>query len=363
MFAASSSTCAVKPSKKRPYSSFNLYEEIDSEELGAETEAEKHLKALVQKQLNKKLSVEEQFAQHRTFSHPSTYTSPTQLIKGACTLEKFKEIEQNEELHQELQRCGLSEDEIANYLLYKSGKTKGNCKVDPDMWTNYINGIKEKIKAHNEELLKPQTFKNVKKLTRHEMDIEKTLYAGCTNKTNLSTLVSVLEENHPTEIDSAFTHIKNLSKKLLTLKKKKLNAICNKQNLTSQEITDNFQYDCNIHHVIIPLGEDEVKEKRLNIDEIRKLPRFENYELGNPSKVLYIKNLHKKITINELRSLFGLFEEENKLPIEYRLCTGRMKGQAFLKFSSVDTAGKALKHANGYMLREKPMIIEFGHQK
>lgn len=42
--------------------------------------------------------------------------------------------------------------------------------------------------------------------------------------------------------------------------------------------------------------------------------------------------MHKKITVHELRSLFGVFEEENRLPIEYRICTGRMKGQAFVKF-------------------------------
>lgn len=45
---------------KRPHSTFTLYdEEVDADEMGAETEAEKHLKVLLQKQLNTKLSVKE----------------------------------------------------------------------------------------------------------------------------------------------------------------------------------------------------------------------------------------------------------------------------------------------------------------
>lgn len=158
------------------------------------------------------------------------------------------------------------------------------------MWTNYISTIEEKIKGHNEDLLKPQTFRNVKKLTRHEMDIEKSLYAGCPDKSKLATLVSVSEGNHSTEVDSAFSHIKNIAQKLVKIKKKKSKSLANnKQGLSSQKTTDSdvesLQYDSNIHHVIIPLDENEVKEKRFSIDEIKQIPRFENYSIGNPSKV------------------------------------------------------------------------------
>lgn len=126
------------------------------------------------------------------------------------------------------------------------------------------------------------------------MEIEKSLYAGCPDKSKLSALVAIVEENKSTDINSAFKHIKNLSEKMLLSKKKKM-QITLKQSLNAanndESVSDNsdFHYDSNIHHVNIPLEENEVEEKRLSIEEIRNIPKFENYEPGNPSKVTEYK--------------------------------------------------------------------------
>ncbi|XP_054713795.1 RNA-binding protein 41-like [Uloborus diversus] len=358
------------PSKglKRPSS--GIYDDdIDPEDIGIETEAEKQMKVLLQKQLNTKISVKDQFAQHKKFVTPSTYNSLTELIKGKCSLEKFKEIEKNEEVHQELQRCGLSEEEIKDYLEFKTGKK--SAMMNPTVWNEYMNQIESRIKKHNEELMQPQLFTNVKKLTRHEMELEKTLYAGCADKSKLAPLVVVEDTVLPTEVDSAFNHIKNLSEKLLeNFKKKKkqkskITDTIETENLNVEVMPDDIgqnSYDPNIHHVIVPLEESEVAKKRLSIEEIKSIPRFENYSIGTPSKTLYLKNLHPKITAHELRSVFSSFEEENKSPINYKICSGRMKGQAFVHFNDVKVSEKALHYANGYMLREKPIIIEFGRK-
>lgn len=37
--------------------------------------------------------------------------------------------------------------------------------------------------------------------------------------------------------------------------------------------------------------------------------------------------------------------------------SGRLKGQAFLKFKSIEMAQKALLKTNGYILHDKPMIV------
>jgi U11/U12 small nuclear ribonucleoprotein 65 kDa protein len=42
---------------------------------------------------------------------------------------------------------------------------------------------------------------------------------------------------------------------------------------------------------------------------------------------------------------------------------GRMKGQAFVTFPSVPQAQRALEEANGYILNDKPMVIQFGRSK
>uniref|UniRef100_A0A1B6DYP9 RRM domain-containing protein n=1 Tax=Clastoptera arizonana TaxID=38151 RepID=A0A1B6DYP9_9HEMI len=38
---------------------------------------------------------------------------------------------------------------------------------------------------------------------------------------------------------------------------------------------------------------------------------------------------------------------------------GRMKGQAFVSLQTVELAQKALKETNGYILKEKPMVVQF----
>lgn len=38
---------------------------------------------------------------------------------------------------------------------------------------------------------------------------------------------------------------------------------------------------------------------------------------------------------------------------------GRMKGQAFVTLQSVELAQKALKETNGYILKDKPLVVQF----
>lgn len=47
-------------------------------------------------------------------------------------------------------------------------------------------------------------------------------------------------------------------------------------------------------------------------------------------QVLCVKNLSPQASVAQLVALFSRFEQENGLPVVYRLLTGRMKGQAFI---------------------------------
>jgi U11/U12 small nuclear ribonucleoprotein SNRNP65 len=38
---------------------------------------------------------------------------------------------------------------------------------------------------------------------------------------------------------------------------------------------------------------------------------------------------------------------------------GRMKGQAFITLQSVEQAQTALRETNGYILKDKPMVVQF----
>ncbi|MCO5595878.1 hypothetical protein L7F22_049929 [Adiantum nelumboides] len=111
------------------------------------------------------------------------------------------------------------------------------------------------------------------------------------------------------------------------------------------------------------VSEAEILRNRLSQEEIQNLPcgKFAKYSPGNPSHVLYIKNLSKDVTEADLVTLFIRYQNQDQ-PLLFRLMKrGRMKGQAFVTFSDEKTASKALQLLNGYKLSGKPMVIEFGH--
>lgn len=109
------------------------------------------------------------------------------------------------------------------------------------------------------------------------------------------------------------------------------------------------------------LSEEEISSNRESDDTIRSIPRFRNYEPGKPSKVLCVKNLAAQATVAQLVALFSRFEQNG--PMVYKLLTGRLKGQAFVTLSDVETAQKALDLLHGYRLLGKPMVVEFGREK
>lgn len=107
-----------------------------------------------------------------------------------------------------------------------------------------------------------------------------------------------------------------------------------------------------------------IESQKLPPEEILSLPMFKNYSAGNPSSVLYIKNLAKDVVLDDFHFIFGsLFGsiDAAKASLSVKLMQeGRMRGQAFVTFPSVELAHRALNLVNGYVFKGKPMIIQFG---
>jgi len=93
------------------------------------------------------------------------------------------------------------------------------------------------------------------------------------------------------------------------------------------------------------------------------LEQFANYKQGTPSKVLYVKNLDKQVSVRDLVALFIRFQEDGKDKLSFKLMDGKMKGQAFITFHDEPTATKALDLVHGYMFNNKPIIIQYGKAK
>ncbi|XP_036976250.1 RNA-binding protein 41 isoform X2 [Acanthopagrus latus] len=111
------------------------------------------------------------------------------------------------------------------------------------------------------------------------------------------------------------------------------------------------------------ITDEEILNNRESEDGIRSIPRFRNYESGKPNKVLCVKNLSPQASVAQLVALFSRFEQEDGLPVVYRLLTGRMKGQAFITLPDAETAQKALQLVHGYRLLGKPLVVEFGRER
>ncbi|KAM4022188.1 RNA-binding region-containing protein 3 isoform 1-T2 [Anomaloglossus baeobatrachus] len=108
----------------------------------------------------------------------------------------------------------------------------------------------------------------------------------------------------------------------------------------------------------------QLEKGRLSKEEMRKLSVFKNHDPGEPNCRLYVKNLSKQVTEKDLKFIFGKFIDfsspTEKNMFDIRLMTeGRMKGQAFIGLPSEEVAEKALKHTHGYVLFDKPMVIQF----
>ncbi|KAI7731440.1 hypothetical protein M8C21_007810 [Ambrosia artemisiifolia] len=109
---------------------------------------------------------------------------------------------------------------------------------------------------------------------------------------------------------------------------------------------------------------EDLEHGKLPPEEILSLPMFKNYNAGNPAPVLYIKNLAKDVVADDFYYVFGTFFgniETAKLNLSVKLMQeGRMRGQAFVTFPSIEIAHRALNLVNGFVFKGKPMIIQFG---
>ncbi|XP_053663864.1 RNA-binding region-containing protein 3 [Anopheles marshallii] len=122
------------------------------------------------------------------------------------------------------------------------------------------------------------------------------------------------------------------------------------------------------------LSIEDIVSNRIPDEQRKTLNVFQNYSPGEPTNKLYIKNLAKQVTEQDLMALFGMFFQAKLLKtIDVRLMkTGRMKGQAFVTFVPVeedeDSPGcgrfrqcieRALSTVNGYILKDKPIVVSY----
>uniref|UniRef100_A0A8C2GJ91 RNA-binding region (RNP1, RRM) containing 3 n=1 Tax=Cyprinus carpio TaxID=7962 RepID=A0A8C2GJ91_CYPCA len=106
----------------------------------------------------------------------------------------------------------------------------------------------------------------------------------------------------------------------------------------------------------------ELERGRLSRNEIKKMSVFKNYEPGEPTSRLYVKNIAKQVEEKDLKFIYGWYidvssEEERSMFDIVLMKEGRMKGQAFIGLPSERSTEKALKKTSGYVLNDKPLVV------
>ncbi|KAJ3217962.1 hypothetical protein HDU67_006990 [Dinochytrium kinnereticum] len=105
--------------------------------------------------------------------------------------------------------------------------------------------------------------------------------------------------------------------------------------------------------------EEDTSSKRLkvSIEDLQKLNMFKDYTPGVPSRTLFIKNIKfKEANVEELKEYFSMPEFS---PVDVKLLDGRLRGQAFVKYSSKEEASQALEATHGTEFHGKPLLVAF----
>lgn len=369
------------------------------------TEGQKQLKNLLDKQLQKDVTIQQQLSQKRTFTSASAHCPAVNSLSGLTSLDQFQEVDKLDAYTEELKKCGLTDEEIQLKMMADDSnkpQKKRNFGIDPSIMEERLQKIQEKIEKKNVDLDQKDKFHGQKALTRHEMELERSLLRDCNSddkKKVMNALTTVLDPRERTLPNDPMSQLpeilENITKGSSQGKSKRRKRKQKNKEPTFDEIdmkglpsdgsrvitTESSTFDSSTNRVqeegeigdvatckprprnpVPEVSLEDIQNNRLAIQEIKNLPRFENYAPGELSKILYLKNLSNKVHQQDLESIFNKFLPEGAGGLEYRVLTGRMRGQAFITFPDTNSASRALEHVNGYLLKDRPIIIQYGRK-
>ncbi|KAM9667819.1 RNA-binding protein 41 isoform 4-T5 [Dama dama] len=346
-----------------------------------ETEGERQLKSLLQHQLDTSVSIEECVSKKESFAPGTMYKPFGKEAAGTMTLSQFQTLHEKDQETASLRELGLNETEILIWKSHVSGEKRTRLRATPEAIQNRLQDIEERISERQRILCLPQRFAKSKQLTRREMEIENSLFQGADRHSFLKALYYQDEPQKKNKGDpmnklESFYQEMIMKKRLeefqlmrgepfashslvsatsvgdsgtaenpsLLQDKGKQAAQGKGPSLHVAKVIDNSPEQCwtgpkKLTQPIEFVPEDEIQRNRLSEEEIRKIPMFSSYNPGEPNK------------------------EKKGPPIQFRMMTGRMRGQAFITFPNTEIAWQALRLVNGYKLRGKILVIEFGKNK
>nr|XP_028576286.1 RNA-binding protein 41-like [Podarcis muralis] len=332
-----------------------------------ETEGQRQLKSLLHHQLDTSVSIEQCVSKRRCFAPAALYKPFGEEAAGTCTLPQFQALQESNKEAAALRELGLSDAEIQFWKTHALADKSPGLGAAPEAIRERIGAIEEKMAERQRILSLPQRFAGSKQLSRREMEIESSLFQGTDRHAFLRVLYHQDEATQEDPLSHLSTTLGRRPEGLPLPPQSDPDVPCPVPP-SSPPVSQGADPRPTPALVMVTepvefIPEEEIRKNRLSEEEIRQIPRFSSYSPGEPNEVLYLKNLSRRVNMKELLSLFARFQEEGGPQIQFRLLSGRMRGQAFLTFPSISTAQAALQLANGFILLGKPMVIEYGRKK
>ncbi|TSP68511.1 RNA-binding protein 41 [Bagarius yarrelli] len=343
---------------------------------------------------------------------------------GVRSLAQFQALQEGEKELASLRELGLTDAEIELWRNRdtedKTSRVKDHgVNAAPEAQDERLQVIWDKMAARAELMSRPQRFSGSRALTRREMEIEKALFQGSDRSSFLTALYHQERDSQTGQQGETLSNpIDSLYRDLLKDQQKDSDRVTHSSqtdfnhkqtphpdqpdalNNQSSVITDspppisttqsqNQEPSASPQKLTVnqPIGRvsschsrgqrgpvtvsgtveqisaQEIRNNRETEDGIRRIARFQNYQRGEPSNMLCVKNMSARASLAQLVALFSRYQKDDTNPIVYRVLTGRLRGQAFITFSDVETAQAALDTVNGYRLEDKPLVIEFARER
>ncbi|KAJ3658677.1 hypothetical protein Zmor_010402 [Zophobas morio] len=339
------------------------------------------IKRLSEKQRNTKVNLQEQLTANSQFYKSTEILSVTNYTSGSLSLQKFNTAVQHLSDVEKLKSCGLSNEEIELLHDFQSGdevvknKHKNlNHSVLKLKLEEIYSKIRESRCQDTKEVVKRNRLTTETTLATKPSSVETKLlkFALENEQKDLlpgpMDLITGVEEElmknlAPVDVKKIRKKARSLAKQIddignPTLKEPIIKepradgaAFCRKTKwdlkeckVENNKATESKVFTCKPQNyytirdgVILKINNapesdnnSTKQQKKLSVEEIKKIPKFENYEKGISSKILFVKNLAGGVQGSDLENLFC---DVGKYVMSINVMKGKMRGQAFIEFT------------------------------
>jgi len=192
---------------RMPHGQKRSHESATDDDVG--TEGEKFIKALVQQQTKKDLSMAEHQSQQREFTPATSHAPEVEKLVGVHAFSEYRQVETLDAQIEELRHCGLTDEEIAMKLAddmeMPSRAPSHSYGQHPAVLQARLEEIKVKIAARQTALSRPDRFKGALALSRREREVDEAHgQRGGAGPQKVITTQKAFPESHP---DDPVNHI------------------------------------------------------------------------------------------------------------------------------------------------------------